>query len=275
MDLVNTLTQSMGEYSQSALNWVNTIVTSSTSAVGYYLVGLLLIIEVARMFEKVNASNGGLVTLKMFQGLAFRAALGGLMVGLSSYILHFILVIGLGLAHLVANHANDSFNVFVLPKVEMSTDMMSLIGDLMGAFLNPTEALRKGILVLLLMIIGALITLVAFLMTWVIVILRFFQLYVMLALMPIPMASFVSEEHSHIGKTYLKKVAAYAFQPAVIMVVFGVYRFLSQITINLAGLGNPLDTSTDVQFYQNLILAIVFIIVLWQTHKKSSEMFGV
>ena len=275
MELVQILTQTMGEYSQSTLSWVNNIVSNSTLSVGLSMVGLLIIFEIAKIFEKVNASNGGLVTLKMFQGLSFRTALGGLAVGLSSYSLNFILILGIGCAKLISGQANGAFDVFTLPSVEMSTDMMSILGDLLTAFLNPSEALRKGIMVLLLMIIGALVTLTAFVMTWVIVMLRFFQLYVMLALMPIPMASFASEEHDHIGKTYLKKVLAYSFQPAVIMVVFGVYHFLSKVTLNIAGLGNPLDVSTDVKFYQNLILAIVFIIVLWQTHKKSSELFGV
>ena len=56
------------------------------------------------------------------------------------------------------------------------------------------------------------------------------------------------------------------------MVVFGVYHFLSELTLDLTGLGNPLNVDMEVQFFQNLILAIVFIIVLWQTHK---EVFGI
>ncbi len=275
MDLDKMLTQTMGEYSQSTLNWVNNIVSNSTRTVALYMAGLLIVFEIAKIFEKVNASNGGIVTLKMFQGLSFRTALSGLAIGLSSYSLQFILTLGIGCANLISKQANGAFNLFVLPKVEMSTDMMSILSGLLTAITNPSEVLRKGVMVLLLMIIGALVTLTAFVMTWVIVMLRFFQLYVMLALMPIPMASFASEEHDHIAKTYLKKVLAYSFQPAVIMVVFGVYHFLSEVTLHLAGLSNPLDVSTDVKFYQNLILAIVFIIVLWQTHKKSSEMFGV
>lgn len=275
MDLVQTLTQSMGDYSQSTLNWVNNIVSSATLAVGLYMVGILLVLDIAKMFEKANSSNGGTVTLKMFQGLAFRAALGAGMVALSSLILQFILLMGIGFANLISHGANGAFDVFTLPAVEVSTDALSVLGDLISALMNPSAALKKAILVLLLMIIGSLVTLGAFLMVWVIVMLRFFQLYVMLALMPIPMASFSSEEHDHIGKTYIKKVLAYAFQPAVIMVVFGVYHFLSKITLDLTGMGNPLDVGTDVMFFKNLILAIVFIIVLWQTHKKSSEMFGV
>ncbi|MGM0220176.1 type IV secretion system protein [Enterococcus sp. AZ126] len=275
MDLVQTLTQSMGQYSQSTLNWVNNIVSSATLSVGLYMVGILLMLDIAKMFEKANASNGGTVTLKMFQGLAFRAALGAGMVGLSSVILHFILLMGIGFANLISQNANGAFDVLSLPAVEMSTDMISILGNLLEAFLNPDAALKKAIMVLLLMIIGSLVTLGAFLMVWVIVMLRFFQLYIMLALMPIPMSSFSSEEHDHIGKTYLKKVLAYAFQPAAIMLVFGIYHFLSKITLDLTGLGNPLDMGMEVVFYKNLILAIVFIIVLWQTHKKSSELFGV
>lgn len=159
--------------------------------------------------------------------------------------------------------------------MEVPTDTLSILGELIGALLNPTEALRRGIMVLLLVVVGALVTLAAYVMVWVIVMLRFFQLYVMLALMPVPMASFASEEHDNIGKGYLKRILAYAFQPAVIMVVFGVYHFLSSIVLDLTGLGNPMNLDMEVQFFQNLILAIVFIIVLWQTHKKSSEMFGV
>ncbi|GMC02538.1 hypothetical protein K5E_22030 [Enterococcus thailandicus] len=275
MDLVQTLTQNMDQFSYSTLSWVNNVVANSTRTVGLYLVGILLIIEIAKMFEKANSSNAGIVTLKMFQGLSFRAALGGIAVAISSVLLQFILSIGIGAAILISNHADGAFNVFNLPSVEMSTDMLSIIGDILGALANPTEALRKGLMILILLIVGSLVTLLAFLMVWVIVILRFFQLYVMLALMPIPMASFASEEFDNIGKGYVKRVLAYAFQPAVIMIVFGVYSFLSKVTLNLTGFGNPLNVGTDVMFFKNLILAIVFIIVLWQTHKKSSEMFGV
>lgn len=275
MDLVEALTQNMGDFSQSTLNWINNIVAKSTREVGLYLVGILLILEIAKMFEKANSSNAGIVTLKMFQGLSFRAALGGIMVTFSSVMLNFILSIGIGMANLISRNARGAFDVFKLPSVEVPTDTLSILGELIGALLNPTEALRRGIMVLLLVVIGALVTLAAYVMVWVIVMLRFFQLYVMLALMPVPMASFASEEHDNIGKGYLKRILAYAFQPAVIMIVFGVYHFLSNIVLDLTGLGNPMNLDMEVQFFQNLILAIVFIIVLWQTHKKSSEMFGV
>lgn len=275
MDLVEALTQNMGDFSQSTLNWVNNIVAKSTREVGLYLVGILLILEIAKMFEKANSSNAGIVILKMFQGLSFRAALGGIMVTFSSVMLNFILSIGIGMANLISRNARGAFDVFNLPSVEVPTDTLSILGELIGALLNPTEALRRGIMVLLLVVVGALVTLAAYVMVWVIVMLRFFQLYVMLALMPVPMASFASEEHDNIGKGYLKRILAYAFQPAVIMVVFGVYHFLSSIVLDLTGLGNPMNLDMEVQFFQNLILAIVFIIVLWQTHKKSSEMFGV
>ncbi|MCH1976565.1 type IV secretion system protein [Enterococcus hirae] len=275
MDLVKTLTQNMSEFSPATLKWINTIVEKSTRDVGLYLVGILIIIEIARMFEKANSSNAGIVTLKMFQGLSFRAALGGIAVAISSYTLKFILSIGIGAATLISKQADGAFNLLKLPSVEISTNTLSVIGDIIGALTNPGEALRKGILVLLMLVIGCLVTLLAFVMVWVIVILRFFQLYVMLALMPIPMASFASEEFDNVGKGYLKRVLAYAFQPAVIMIVFGVYNFLAKVTLSLKGFGNPLNVDTDVMFFKNLILAIVFIIVIWQTHRKSSELFGV
>ncbi len=75
MDLVEALTQNMGDFSQSTLNWVNNIVAKSTREVGLYLVGILLVLEIAKMFEKANSSNAGIVTLKMFQGLSFSSGI--------------------------------------------------------------------------------------------------------------------------------------------------------------------------------------------------------
>ncbi|MBO1137170.1 hypothetical protein [Enterococcus faecalis] len=275
MNLVQTLTQTLSEFSPGTLNWINSVITNSTRVVGFYIAGILIALEVVRLFDKANTSNGGLVTLKMFQGLSFRAAASGIAVGLSSYALQFMLFMGIGCVNLISNVANGAFDVFNIPKVEMSTDMISVLGGFFQALFNPGDAIKKGIMVLILMIIGALVTLIAYVMTWVIVMLRFFELYIMLACMPIPMASFASEEFNYIGKNYMKRVLAYAFQPVLILLVFGVYHFLSQISIDMSSFGKPGDFGMDASFCKNLILSVVFIIALWQTYKKSSELFGV
>ncbi len=52
MDLVETLTQNLSGFSSETLIWINGIVSNATRAVGLYLVGILLVLELAKMFEK-------------------------------------------------------------------------------------------------------------------------------------------------------------------------------------------------------------------------------
>lgn len=272
MDLINTFSKSLGDYNNATLQWVQGIVTNATLSVGIYIVGILLMFEIVKMYEKANFSNNGNITIKMFQGIAFRSALAGIMVAGSSTFLSFLMIVARGFVRLIGKNANGAFDVISLPSVSMPDSITQGLGGLASLITNPANSITYG----LAFVIGVLVSMIAYLMIAVIVLMRFFQLYIMLALAPIPMASFASEEYSRIGKDYLKRIGAYAFQPAVILIVMGVYHFLSKITIDFASTTGLL-TGADgvVELLNGLVMGIVFIIVLWQTHRMSSNLFGV
>lgn len=272
MNLVDIFSKTLSDYDKSSFDWVNSIVTNATMQVGLYIVGILLMLEIAKIYERVNSSNSGVVTLKMFQAIAWQAALAGIMVAAWPYLFQFLMLIGIGFVKLISQFAGSTLDLINPPSVDAPKNVLDGLAGLASLVVNPGNALSYG----LAFAVAFVVQLVAYVMIWVIIILRFFQLYVLFALGPIPMSSFASEEHRQIGITYIKKTLAYIFQPAVIMIVMGVYSYLSKLTIDM---GNAIGMLTGhdglVALTKSIVFAIVFIIILWQTHRISSNQFGV
>ena len=182
------------------------------------------------------------------------------------------MLIGIGFVKLISQFAGSTLDLINPPSVDAPKNVLDGLAGLASLVVNPGNALSYG----LAFAVAFVVQLVAYVMIWVIIILRFFQLYVLFALGPIPMSSFASEEHRQIGITYIKKTLAYIFQPAVIMIVMGVYSYLSKLTIDM---GNAIGMLTGhdglVALTKSIVFAIVFIIILWQTHRISSNQFGV
>ena len=109
----------------------------------------------------------------------------------------------------------------VMANIEAGLQQMG-IGALLGMFLT------LFLIQIILLIVGALIT--------VIIIHRFIEIYMYVALSALPMATFVNFEMSSIGKNYVKTIAAYSFQGLLIIVVMNIFGTLveSQITANIA-----------------------------------------
>lgn len=272
MDLVKVFSQDLGQYNNGTLKWVNGIVANATTQVAVYILSIIFVFELVKIYEKANASNSGNITIKMFQGMAFRISLAGIMVALSSSFLNFFMLVASGLVNLISQNANGALDVISTPNITAPDSVLDGLAGLATLVTNPSIAIGYAIAY----VIGFLVSLLAYIMIAVIVLMRFFQLYIMMALAPIPMSTFVSEEYAHIGKDYLKRMAAYAFQPAVILIVMGVYHFLSKLTIDLGssiGILSGFDGLS--QMINGIVLGVVFIITLWQTHRMSSQLFGV
>ncbi|MDT2898903.1 hypothetical protein P7H78_14190, partial [Lactococcus lactis] len=174
----------LSDYNKSSFDWVNSIVTNATMQVGLYIVGILLMLEIAKIYERVNSSNSGVVTLKMFQAIAWQAALAGIMVALWPYLFQFLMLIGIGFVKLIALFAGSTLDLVNPPSVDAPKNVLDGLAGLASLVVNPGNALSYG----LAFAVAFVVQLVAYVMIWVIIILRFFQLYVLFALGPIPMS---------------------------------------------------------------------------------------
>ena len=108
-----------------------------------------------------------------------------------------------------------------IANIETGLEAMG-IGALLSMFLT------LFLIQIILFIVGALVT--------VIIIHRFIEIYMYVALSALPMSTFVNGEMSNIGKNYVKTIAAYSFQGLLIIVVLNIFGTLveSQITANIA-----------------------------------------
>jgi len=119
----------------------------------------------------------------------------------------------------------------VMANIEAGLEAMG-IGALLSMFLT------LFLIQIILFIVGALIT--------VIIIHRFIEIYMYVALSALPMSTLVNGEMSNIGKNYIKTIAAYSFQGLLIIVVLNIFGVLveSQITANIAAaVGDGTDAS--------------------------------
>ena len=80
MDLVSELSKSLQDYNSEAFTWVTKIIATSTLKVGLYIMGVLLLIELATMFEKMNNSSNGIITVRMWTNVIMRFPFAGVMV---------------------------------------------------------------------------------------------------------------------------------------------------------------------------------------------------
>jgi hypothetical protein len=99
---------------------------------------------------------------------------------------------------------------------------------------------------------------------------RMLEIYVTIALAPIPLATLASREWSSMGNNYLKSILAVAFQGVLMMVCFGMYAAL------IAGIaGSLLDADTfAVQIWQALGLTVLLAYTLFKTGAVSKSIFG-
>lgn len=274
MDLVSDLSKDLGSYNADVFKWVTKILTTSTLQTGLYIMGIILLIEIAGMYEQANASNGGIVTLKMYQNIAVRFAFAGLMVTGSTVMLQFILLIANGLTSLIGANSDGAFNVWtnIIPKIVAPPDS-GIVGSVIAIISNP----QKLVMSILLWLVGIAVQMVAYLMIWVILYLRFFEMYILYVFSPIPFASFASKKYENIGQNYFKIFGAYAFQSTVILVVMGIYSWFAKTAIVIKVPEGGILTMDEgmTGFLSGIVYAVVFLITLWRTLSISKRLFGV
>ena len=124
----------------------------------------------------------------------------------------------------------------------LESSMMSLdVGPLFGLFL---QSFFIGITMRILSII-----------IFVIVYGRIIEIYMMVSLAPVPMATWGNHEQSHIGQNYLKSLFALGFQGFLILICVAVYAVLIQ---NVAISGDAINSIWSIVGYTVLLCFTLF-----------------
>ena len=124
----------------------------------------------------------------------------------------------------------------------LESSMMSLdVGPLFGLFL---QSFFIGITMRILSII-----------IFVIVYGRMIEIYMMVSLAPVPMATWGNHEQSHVGQNYLKSLFALGFQGFLILICVAIYAVLLQ---NVAISGDAINSIWSIVGYTVLLCFTLF-----------------
>lgn len=276
--MFSSFSQNLPDYNPEAFIWIMTTSTQVILPVAFYLGLFFFMMNVINTIAP-KAQAGESVVLKDI-GLSFTRWL--VSISLSSMgvmIFVFILYISTGGVNLFNKYGGtvtDSIINSLVPKIEFPKDPLSFLGEIFGMLTNPGALLSKAVSGLIMYILCLLAQLVAVASVYIIIYIRFFQLYLLAFLSPIPMASIASKEYENIGISYIKTGFAYAFQTIVILAVMKLFSFFAKPTIDMSGsLASVSGLSAWGAAFGSLVYAIAYIVVIWQTLSISKKLFGV
>lgn len=136
------------------------------------------------------------------------------------------------------------------------------------------DDLGVQLVILLILGISLLIALISGLAANILVTIRYIELYIYLAVAPIPFATFANEDLKHIGKSFLQSFTAVSLQGVFIALVIAFYPLL------IKGWGSDLGKSMTGDWAAvGLVMpvlgySIVFLIALFQTGKWARATVG-
>lgn len=100
--------------------------------------------------------------------------------------------------------------------------------------------------------------------------LRFIEIYVLVAIAPIPFCTFVSRDYKNIAISYIKRLMALGLQGAFIAIVCALYK-----SIVTASLGQIASSDVDIAMVQLLGYSLMLIIAIFQTGGWSKSLLQV
>lgn len=276
--MFSSFTQNITDYNPEAFNWVLTTSTKVMLPVAFYI-GLFFFMMNVINTVVPKVQGGETVVLKDITLSFVRWLVSMGLASMGVLIFVFILQIstgGVNLFNQESGSALDTIIASLTPKIEFPKDPLSFLGEIFGMLTNPGGLLTKAIGVLIMYVFGTVAQIVAAISVYIIIYIRFFQLYLLAFLSPIPLASIASKEYESIGINYIKTGFAYAFQTIVILTVMKLFSFFARPTIDISGsLSSISGLSAWGSAFGSLVYAIAYIVVIWQTLSISKKLFGV
>ena len=276
--MFSNFTQNITNYNPSAFSWVVKMSTQVILPVAFYISLFFFMMEVINVVvpksqagDNVQFKDISMAFMRWLVAMAVATA------GVSIFV--FITMISTGAINLFnqSGSITDALINSFISKIKLPDNPLSALGEIFGMLTNPGKLINTAITGVLMYLLCLIAQIVAVISVSVIIYLRFFQLYLMALLSPIPLVSFASREFDSIGKNYLKYAFAYAFQTVVLVAVMWLFSFFAQPTIDVSG---SLSTFSELKdnwgsALGSLVYAISYIVMIWQTLSVSKRLFGV
>lgn len=256
----NALTGAFGSYLNSVYSYADSVMRSVCMPVAYVILALFFVMELYKASIRIDGAGGG---TQLGAELVFRTM--------------FKMVVCKMVVDQVPLIMKTIFDVTA--EISQKIDGINNNGSISGGInIDKAQAaignigVIQGIPVLLLCFIVFLITLFAVAFSNVIIVTRFLELYVYLAISPIPLATIPNDELSQIGKNFLKSFAAVCIQGTLIYLVLTFYpKIFDQAFQDSTGGGNAEIHSILIG---TLCYSVVLILTIFSTGKWAKSICG-
>lgn len=248
----SVLTAPLGGFMGSVYNYAIIIMHSVIMPIAYTVLALFFMLELYKASLKIENGGGG-------------TTLGAEMI--------FRVMVKMVLCKMVLDLTPDILGVIYNVTTNITSDVASVVaggsatGGMDTAALEPViDALGfwGGIPVIILVCIILLVTLLAVGFANVIIVARYFEMFIFICISPIPLATLPHDEMSQIGKNFLKSFAAVCVQGTLIFLVLSFFPLL----FNSGFLGN---SGAAGSIYLSLLgvlgYSIVLILAIFSTGK--------
>lgn len=254
------LTGTFGSYLNRVYEYANTVMQSVCMPVAYVVLALFFVMELYKASTRIDGSGGGTpLGVEMVFRVMFKMVICKMVVDKVPLLMKAIFDVTAELSQSIRN-LNSGEEISKGMELAEAEKVVSDIGFI------------PGIPVLLLCFIVFLITLFAVAFANVIIITRFIELYIYLAVSPIPIATIPNEELSQIGKNFFKSFAAVCIQGTLIYLVLTFYPMIFNQAFQ--------DTTTaeNTNIYMILLgtlsYSIVLILAVFSTGKWAKSICG-
>lgn len=254
------LTRTFGSYLNRVYEYANTVMQSVCMPVAYVVLALFFVMELYKASTRIDGSGGGTpLGVEMVFRVMFKMVICKMVVDKVPLLMKAIFDVTAELSQSIRD-LNSGEGISKGMELAEAEKVVSDIGFI------------PGIPVLLLCFIVFLITLFAVAFANVIIITRFIELYIYLAVSPIPIATIPNEELSQIGKNFFKSFAAVCIQGTLIYLVLTFYPMIFNQAFQ--------DTTTaeNTNIYMILLgtlsYSIVLILAVFSTGKWAKSICG-
>lgn len=246
---VGKLIQSMNDYAPSAHAVMDAMATA-LRPVAFILLSIFLLLELTERSAELKL-EGGAMTPKVLGEIVFYYFVAFILVWQSQTIINSILWAGNALVGVADK-------VVPAKDISQAMDMGSIKGGFVRKFFN---------------IIGGGAFLIADIITSILVMMRYYQMYIAGTIAPVMVAFFANRSLRSIAVNFLKLVGAYALQGLVMLIIIRLYPYIvTEDTIKFVS-SSGWD-SWKIAF-GSIAQAIIYIMILTGSNRYIKQLMGV
>lgn len=244
-DLMNSLSQ----YSPQT-NQVMEAMAGALRPTGMILIGIFFLIELIERTSELKL-EGGTTTPRLFGEIAFYYLIAFLLVWQFNTVLDATLELGTTLQKLADK-------VVPAKEVDLAINLDGVKGHIMKHLMN---------------IVGGFTHFLSGIVVNIIMMLRYYQIYMAGVLGPIVVAFFVNRSLRSIAVNFLKLIGAYALQGLVILVIVRLYPYI--VTDSILQLNDMGAWDSFAHAFSSIARGIIFIMLVVGSGRYSKSLMGV